>query len=275
MRILFLAVIFFFSACTKLNFGYRLAPRSMMSKLDDTFDFKSDRFKQVRSQLDVDFKSNRTQVAKAVLNHVDEILLLVSKNEASENDFKTLMNSMQSSRILLISLFKNSFATVINDLTSKEIKNLDEFSNKKFKEQDKKISEKNNYQEKQMSSFENVMDFLFDSVNKDQLAIYNQFINQHHDFYVKQLGFRKEFSKKFDTLADKKSELLIYVMNYYAGDPSVRSPEQQKQLEDFAAELHKMMLKVWNASTPKQKDKLKENMQDFQIELKEMMEDQN
>ncbi len=275
MKIFLLVLIFFVTACTKLNFGYRLAPRSMMSKLDNTFNFKSDRFKQVRSQLDVDFKKNRTQVAKIVLNHVDEILLLSSKNEVSENDFKALLNSMQSSRVQLINLFKNSFETVLNDLTVKEIESLDEFSNKKFKEQDKTISEKDRYQKKQMNSFESVMEFLFDSVNNDQETIYSQFIDQHHDFFIKQLNYRKDFNKKFDALADKKPELLIYVMNYYAGESSVRTIDQQKELDEFSTELHEMMLKIWRSSTAKQKRYLKENMLELQSELTEMMKIEN
>lgn len=273
MKIFFLILIFFITACTKLNFGYRLAPRSMMSKLDDAFSFKSDRFKQVRSQLDVDFKTNRTQVAKIALSHVEEIIQLSRKNEIAENDFKVLLNSMQSSRVLMISLFKNSFETVLKDLTAKEIESLDEFSDKKLKENDEKIADKDSYLEKQVDFFEKLMDFLFDSANKEQLVIYTQFLNQQHDFFIKQLSYRKDFSKKFDALADRKSELLIYVMNYYAGESSIHSSEQQKELDFFAAELYQMMLKIWKTTSPKQKENLKENMLDLQEELREMIKD--
>ena len=132
------------------------------------------------------------------------------------------------------------------------------------------MSEKESYLEKQISSFEKVMDFLFDSANKDQLTIYDQFINEHYSFFKEQLDYRKAFIQKFESLTDSKPELLTYVMNYYAGDSSVHTNEQQKKLDDFSRDLYKMMLKVWNTSTVKQKDKLKENMLDLQSELTDM-----
>ena len=195
---------------------------------------------------------------------------MVSKNEVVESDFKALLSSIQSSRVLLVQMFKNSFETVIKDLTLREIENMDGFSNKKFKEQDKKMSEKNNYLEKQMNSFEKVMDFLFDSVNKDQLTIYEQFITEHFGFFKEQLDYRKAFIQKFESLTNSRPELLTYVMNYYAGDSSVHTIDQQKKSDDFSRDLYKMILKVWNASTAKQKEKLKENMTDLRAELTDM-----
>lgn len=272
MKMLYaLILIFFITACTKVNFGYRLAPGSMMSTLDDTFNFKSERLKQVRSQLDLDFKTNRTQVAKVILNLVDDALLLANKKKIVEDDFKLLLNSVQNTRSAVVQLFKGSFETVINDLTSKEIENLSEFTIKKTNEAAKEISEKDNYLEKQLNSFEKLMKFLFDSANKDQLNIYNQFIIDHYDLFKEQLEYRKNFIKKFDSLIATKPELLKYVMNYYAGDLSVHSVEQQKSLDNLAVHLYKMMLKVWNASTDKQKDALKENLQDLRSQLLDMI----
>lgn len=264
-------LLFLIIGCTKVELGYRLAPRSTMSKLDDFFDFKSERFKKIRSQLDEDFKNNKGQVGQLVTGHVDEILILNRKSEASTADFKVLVGSMQKTRGSLISLFKGSFTVVIADLTVDEVTSLDQFSAKKFKEQDAKLSDKEEFLEKQIDSFKKIMDFLFDSATKEQFAIYEKFATDNYDFFLAQAEFRKGFIKKFDSLSSSKPELLDYVMQYYAGDASTRTPEQLKRLNLFSTDLHEMMAKIWKSISEKQKGNLNSNMLNLKDELNKMV----
>lgn len=264
-------LLFLILGCTKVELGYRLAPRSTMSKLDDFFDFKSERFKKIRSQLDEDFKNSRSQVGQLVTGHVDEILILNRKSELSAADFKVLMESMQKTRGSLISLFKGSFTVVIADLTVEEVTSLDQFSSKKFKEQDEKLSDKVEFLEKQADSFEKVMDFLFDSATKEQIAIYEKFVTDNYDFFLAQAEFRKGFIKKFESLSSRKPDLLDYVMRYYAGDASTRTPEQLIRLNLFSVDLHEVMAKIWKSVSAKQKENLNSNMLSLKNELNKMV----
>ncbi len=272
MRCLYIIfILFFLNACTKVELGYRLAPRSTMSKLDDFFEFKSERFKKVRSQLDEDFKANRMQVGQLVDSHVDEILNLGNKPDVTAADFNALLKSMQKTRAALVNLFKGSFTLVIADLTADEVSSMDQLSTKKFKEQDKKLLDKEEFIEKQIDSFESIMDFLFDSASDEQIAIYQQFINENYNFFVAQSEFRKGFVKKFDALANNKIELLDYVMKYYAGDPSTRNQGQLQQLNLFNEKLYEVMAKIWNSASKKQKENLKDNMLNLKTELNKMV----
>lgn len=238
-----------------------------MSKLDDFFEFKSDRFKKVRSQLDEDFKANRSQVGQLVTVHVNEILVLGQKAEINSVDIKILLDSMQKTRTTLIFLFKGSFNVVIADLSVDEMTSLDQISTQKFKDQDEKLSDKEEFLKKQINSFEKGMDFLFDSATKEQIAIYEKFINDNYDFFLTQAEFRKGFIKKFESLVTTKPKLLDYVMKYYAGDSTSRTPDQLKRLNLFSAELNEVMSKIWKASTAKQKENLNSNMLDLKGEL--------
>ena len=272
MKLIALILIFFLvAACTKLELGYRLAPRSMMSKLDDSFDFSSDRFKQIKSKLDDDFKINRIQVAQLVTKHVDYILVLAEKKEVGAPDLKLLMNSVQKTRGELVNLFRPTFGLVITNLNGDEIKSLDEFSKKKFKEQDKKLSEKEDYIEKQLDTFEKVMDFLFDSSSKEQVLVYQHFVEENYDYYVQQAEQRKIFAKRFESLIGNRAQLLDYVLNYYAGDPSSRAEAHQKRVVEMSEKFNTLLERVWVTLTPKQKTKLKENMLDLKEELNSLI----
>lgn len=245
----------------------------MMSKLDDTFNFKSERFNQVRSKLDEDFKANRAQVAGLLLSHVDELSILASKTEVTRTDFKALMDSIQRTRGSLINLFKKSFEIVIQNLTAEEIQNLDKFSLKKLKEDDKKIALKDDYLEKQLDSFEKVMDFLFDSTNKSQREIYNQFLTDNYAFFEAQSESRKAFVKKFDSLTSKKEQLLTFVMKYYEGDDSIKDLTEVRNKETFSNNFNEVLFKVWTASSSKQRNYLKNSLMDLKEDLKKMVAD--
>ncbi len=260
-------LLFCLFSCTKVELGYRLAPRATMSKLDDFFEFKSDRFKKVRSQLDQDFKANRARVGQLVTTQVDEILVLNRKPEINSADIKMLLDSAQKTRATLISLFKGSFTVVIADLSANEITSLDQIVTRKLKEQDEKLSDKEQFSEKQIASFKKVIDFFFDSVTKEQITIYEKFIHDNYNFFLAQAEFRKGFIKKFNSLATKKPELLDYVMKYYAGDSSTRTPDQLKKLDQVAAELNEVIAKLWQVSTTKQKENLNLNMLNLKDEL--------
>ena len=272
MKLITISLIFLLlAACTKLEWGYRLAPRSMMSKLDDSFNFNSDRFKQIKNQLDDDFKTNRIQVAQLVMKHVDEIFVFAEKKEVAASDFKTLMNSMQTTRGQLVRLFKPTFDVVITNLNGDEITSLDKFSKKKFKELDKKLSEKEDYIEKQIDTFEKVMDFLFDSSSKEQVLIYKQFVEENYEYYLEQAEQRKIFVKKFESLISSKDQLVDFVLNYYAGDSSTRTEKHQKKTVEISEKFNSLLERIWVTLTPKQKANLKENLLNLKNELTSLM----
>ena len=238
-----------------------------MSRLDDSFDFKSDRYKQVRQQVEKDFENNRSHLAHLAATHVDEITSLSHKKETTAQDFEKLYTSLQKSRVQLIRLFLGSFRSVIHELTPEESENLKIFFAKKSMESEKKISRKSTFIEKQMGTFEKFMDFFFDGTNDNQRIIYRQFLNENYDFFIAQIAAKKSFAKRFADLFQEKENLLAFVVQYYSGTPSAKDPAIQAEYQQFIENLFVVQNKIWLASDQKQKDDLAENLLNLKKQL--------
>lgn len=54
-----LSLILALFSCSKLETGLQLAPRFATSKIDDAFDFKSEKLSQIRKQIDQDIHESK------------------------------------------------------------------------------------------------------------------------------------------------------------------------------------------------------------------------
>lgn len=260
MRFVLLLALLFISACTKFEIGYQLAPRWVSNRLDDAFDFSSARLKEIRSQLNEDFKKNHRAVAELVTKHADELLALAEKKEVLPKDCKNIVDSIYQSRKDLLILFKPSVDMVLKNLSVAESKKLNEYSEKKFKESDEKLAEKEDYIKKQLKTFDKIMDFLFDSASNEQTKMYENFVIKNFDYYVVQEESRKTFLKKFNVLLQDKNELVDFVIKYYASDISVQSDNYQKKHAVFLNSLYDFKAKIWHSCSDKQKKAFTKNL---------------
>lgn len=266
----FLLICIFWVSCTKVEIGYRLAPRAVMSKLDDAFDFNNARFKQIRAELDKDFKKNRIAVAAAALTHVEEINRLAKIKNISKMDIKIFFESLQKSRGTLLVKFKSSFVTLLDGLSADEAVSFNKFSEKKIKENEKNILKKDVFINKKMLTYKKVMNFLFDFSTKEQTAIFERFLQNNYDFFVSHEEYKKEFVKKFNSLVSNKPALTVYVLAYYSGADALRSQLQQSQLNQFEENLYAAAVQIWRLNTAKQKENLSINMNKLSKELLRM-----
>ncbi|MBC7465251.1 MAG: hypothetical protein H7256_04610 [Bdellovibrio sp.] len=245
---------FFIFGCNKIEFGYKqVAPRVVINRLDDSFDFKSDRFNQIRLQVDSDFKKNQKDVAKAVHKNLDELLVLSESKNLAATDFNKNFESLHATQKYLIDLFKPSFEEVLNSLSKEEFDHLNNFSKEKFTEAEKLISNKEDYFEKQISSFENVMDFLFDSSTDEQVRLYKKFLEDNYSFSVYQVDVRRRFMQNFEAKLPTKDQLIDYTLKYYSGDPSIRLPEHEKKQQAFLNFFFELEYQIWKSTNDKQK----------------------
>lgn len=267
LQLCFMFSIFFTFSCTKFEFGYQLAPRYISNQLDDAFDFKSKRLKEIRAQLNVDFNRNHKQVARLLIKHVDEFLALADQKVLSAADFKKTIDSIYSSRKELTVLFKPSVDVVLMTLSVEESKNLNDFSLKTFKEADEKILIQKEFLKKQVKTFHKIMGFLVDDSTDAQDEIYRQFVLKHYDYFLIQEEERKLFLKKFNVLFPNKNELVNYVLNYYGGVVSAQTADYQKKHAEFLGALYDLEFKIWRTFSDQQKRAFRKNLKELKDEV--------
>ena len=244
-----------------------MAPRLISNELDDAFDFKSQRLKDVRAQITADFKKNQQDVANLLIKTSDELILVSEKKDITKAAFLAALEKIKSGTELIGAQFKSSFEVVLNNLTSEEAEYFNTYSVKKHKEADEKISDKEKYVKSQVKNFEKTMDFFFGSATKEQLDIYKKFIIENYDYFLAQHQFQKNFLINFMVLKTKKEELLDYVLKYFRNDLSVRSEDYQKKYVAFEKSFTELEYNIWNSRTDKQQKTFKKNMAAIKEEL--------
>lgn len=268
-KIIFITFILgsFFS-CSRLDIAFDFAPRLIANNLDDSFGLSSERYKKIKEIIKQDLNKNKKELITDIINKIDEVITLSENKEMSLADIKKTTDSIRALQKKFIYAFQASFSEVLLSTSQKEYEHLKEFSEEKFKKADERLLDKEKYFEHANESFEKTMDILFDSTNKEQTALYKQFVEDNYDYFKYQIEVRKNFLNKYASLIDKKEELLTYTMKYYSGDDSVKSAEYIKKQEIFFANMAQLELDVWNKSTDKQKLQFRKNLTEIKEELR-------
>lgn len=256
--------------CSKVKLGYQMAPRVLINRIDDAFDFNSDRFNKIRLQLENDFKANRKDAVATLTKNIDDVLALSAQKTVTKADIKNLFDSFQKTQRSLVTYLTPTIEQTLKDLSTEEFQHLKKHSYEKFDEADKKILKKEDFLEKQTSSFEDTLEFFFDSATKEQLGIYRKFAEANYDYFVYQIEVRRNFMKTFEARLSDKKDLLDYTLKYYSGDPSIRSPEYQSKYLAFMDNVISLQFEIWQTTTEKQRNYFQETLRAIKKDLSEL-----
>ena len=141
-------ILLLLSSCSRLHTGYKLAPRLIANKLDDSFDFNSKRYDTVKKTIETDLAENKKNMIEEIIGFIDRVQPAVSGPEISENDSQALISNYKNVLKKITLSFKNSFGLVILNLESDEKKNILEHFKKKISEKSKLLSQKNKFSDK-------------------------------------------------------------------------------------------------------------------------------
>jgi hypothetical protein len=262
------------SSCSRLDLAFDYAPRYMANTLDDTFDFSSERYQKVKEGIKKDLDKNKVELLQEVIIKIDDVLLLVDKKDLALGDIRKLNDDVKLLQKKGIYAFKASFAELILPLSKKELEHLKEYTADKFKKADERLASKEDYAEFAQTSFKKTMKTFFDSVTKEQESLYEKFVEDNYDFFKYQVVWRKNFLSHFEDLFNKsedKSALLDYVMKYYAGDDSVKTPEYNQKQQKFYENAIKLESDLWKTTSEKQKSEFKKTLTSIKEELSGML----
>lgn len=249
----FLSCLFFFS-CSRVELIYQFAPKVAADKVDEAFDFKSERYKEVRNQIEADLKSNKVVIIRNINELIDVLSALSIKENLTLKDLQDLSLEIRRKQKSLIVLFQPSFEKVILNLNEQEVKSLSKYSAKTFEKNDEQLREHKPFVDRRIEGFVKLMDYFFDKATSEQKAIYGDFIRNNFEFYKSQSTARREFIAQFNWPIKSKEDLKNYVMQYYSGDSSVRTASYSSQLATFEKNLIQLQLDLWQTLDKKQKD---------------------
>jgi len=164
-----LICLFFFS-CSRVELLYQFAPKVAADKVDEAFDFKSERYKEVRHQIEADLKTNKVIIIRNINDLIDTLSEMSIKEDLSLKDFQNLSVDIRQKQKILVALFKPSFEKTILNLSEDEVKNLSKYSAKTLEKSDEQLREHKPFVDKRLEGFEKLMDYFFDKAT-EMLAV--------------------------------------------------------------------------------------------------------
>ena len=249
----FLSCLFFFS-CSRVELIYQFAPKVAADKVDEAFDFKSERYKEVRHQIEADFKINKVLIIRNINELIDVLSVLSIKENLTLKDLQDFSADVRRKQKTLIVLFQLSFEKVILNINEQEVKNLSKYTVESFEKIDEQLREHKPFIDKRVEGFVKLMDYFFNNATSEQKALYGDFVRKNFEYYKSQSTARREFVAQFNWPIQNKETLKNYVMQYYSGDSSVRSTSYAARLAIFEKNLIQLQYDLWKTLDKKQKD---------------------
>lgn len=266
-----LIFLFFLSACSRLDLALSYAPRYITNEVDDAFDLNSERYGKIKSVVTKDIDKNKNAVFNEIIVKIEYLLLLTDKKDLSATEIRYLYDSSKKLQQKIIYMFKLSFTEVLADASGAELQHLHDYANDKFKNSDEKFNNRKKFNKHYIKNYERYMDMLFGSSNKAQDLLYRQFLNENYEYLKYQNEARKLFLKKFETLHEKKSEMLELSMQYYSGNRDSISEDYMTKQEAFNVSIVNLINNIWNESSARQKLNFKNTLMELKENIRSLM----
>ncbi|MBC7742702.1 MAG: hypothetical protein H7061_10920 [Bdellovibrionaceae bacterium] len=268
MRILFVLLSFWFCfSCTKLETGLQLAPRVVTYKVDEAFDFKSEKLDKLRKQIEMDVNANKKELALKLISHIDAILELSKKEKVAAADVQKNIEALKLTQAQTVQNFKASFDVALADLQTKEIEHFKIFNDKKSKRDFEKTEDKKYFLKDRKQTILKTLGYFFDRITDEQENLCEQMVDKHYDYFIERLKIRKTFADSFHLKLTSKQPAVDFVIKYYGGDQKEFGAGPIKAyLEDY----YRFQADFWNMTSEKEKQNFRKNMNSYKDELKKI-----
>ncbi len=270
MKILISLFLLLLAGCSRIDTAYDFAPRVSANYLDDYLDFSSERFGQVKTALEGDFKKNKILLKEEVIKKIDGLLVLSEKKELTEAQIASEFDGFRKLQLSLVEAFRPSISEVVMNLKPDEIENFKKEYAKNKKKFNERFKEPEKFKERMMTSFKKNMETFFDDVTDEQKKIYSDFVNENYSFYQEQSDFRFSTMENLMNSTDKKSELLEKLLKFYGGDDSLKPEEFKLKQTNYFKKMNQAAQKLWISLTEEQRAEFKKTLTEIKSDISEL-----
>ncbi len=264
--ILSLGFLFLFS-CSKIETGLKLAPRIVTSKIDDAFDFKSDKKAAIRSQIEKDIGLGKRPLAIALIEHIDALLALSKKDEVTSREIDLFIETLRKTQLQTIQLFKTSFETVLSDMQDEEVVYFKKHSDRKLKNDLEETTDRKDFLNARKNSIIKTYSFFFKNISDKQKKLTEDFVNRNYAYFVERIKIRKQFSDNFHLKLVAKEPTASFVMSYFGGGAKEFN---QVSVKNYFEDFYKFQADFWNMTTQVEREGFRKTLNGYKDELKKI-----
>ena len=258
----------FLSSCTKIQTGLNFAPRIATSKIDDAFDFKSEKLTKIKAQIDTDIQNSKKKLAEKLIGHIDQLEKYSAQTEISKTQMIRFFDDWADTQTAMLESFTTSADVTLKDLTPKEIENFKTYSEKKYAEELDLAKDKKAFIKKKREVFIKNYERFFNNLTKEQDQLLSDFIEKHSDYFVQRIVSRQKFSEEFYMKIKTQDFVLDTILSHYSGKrlDKITDVPLKKYLNQF----FDFQVAFWKTTTEKQKTYFRNNLAGYRDELKKI-----
>ena len=266
-----LIIFLFLTSCSRMDVAVSLAPRFIANEVDEALDLESDRYKKIKASIAADIGRNKDPLFEEIIIRIDQLLLLTEKKELTTEDLRLLFVDFKELQKRTVYAFKTSFSEVILPITRSEVKALNTYLKKKSEKQSEIFSDKNKYLRHFFKGFDHYVEIFFDSGSREQEALFREFLDANLDYFKMRSQSRFTGNRQFETLFERKADLLDYNLKFYAGDAATKSEEFIKRQDSYNESMLAFAGRFWGLTSLGQKNYFRKYLTNLKEELKKLI----
>ncbi len=251
MRLSIAFSILFLCACSKIETGLNFAPRIATSKIDDAFDFKSEKLTRIKKQIDTDIQASKKTLANKLISHIETLEKLSQESDLKKEQLISFFNDWSETQTTLLESFRSSANVTLKDLTPAELENFKSYSEKKYAEELTLAKDKKAFLKKKKKSFVKNYELFFNSLTGEQEALLDTFLDNHFDYFKQRILSHQKISEETYLKIKSQDLVLDFFLAQYGGKKyeSLIDAQLKKYLDDF----FNFQIAFWKLTTDKQK----------------------
>ncbi len=263
-----LALFLFLSSCSKVETGLTFAPRLATSRIDDAFDFNTDKLTLIRKQIDSDLESSKIELALKIISHIETLEKYSANPVITKAQVVAFFDEVTETQTLFLKSFTSSAELVFKDISEYEIKSFKEYSDKKFEEELALAKDISAFKEKKLKLFIKNHELFLGEINPEQESIISVFIDRNKEYFAKKIIDRQKFSEQFYLKIKSKQPVLDFFLNRFSGKKITEIKDTS--MKEYFSELFDLEIEIWKRSNEKQKSFLKKTLADYKQEFKKI-----
>jgi len=257
--------LFLCFSCSKIETGLNFAPRLATSRIDDAFDFDSEKLTTIRKQIDSDLKDSKRKLAVKIIAHIETLEKQAENPDLKQEQIIKFFDEVAETQTALLKSFKTSAELVFKDISEHEIKSFKEHSDKKYEEELELAKDKSDFKNKKRKLFIKNYELFLGQVTPEQEKMIDAFIDKNLSYFTQRILARQKFSEEFYLKVKSKDPVMDFFLAQYEGKKF--SEINDPAIKEYLSQLFQLQILIWKTTSEKQKIYLRKTLAGYKDEL--------
>jgi hypothetical protein len=254
--------------CSKVETGLTFAPRIATSRIDDAFDFNSDKLTTIRKQIDSDIHASKKNLAIKIASHIESVEKQSQNPNLTKAQVIAFFDEISETQTALLKSFAASAELVFKDISDHEIKSFKEYSDKKYEEELELAKDASAFKKKKLKLFVRNYEIFLGDISLEQENIISAFIDKNKDYFAQRILARQKFSEEFYLKVKAKDPVLDFFLTHYSGKKFAEIPDPA--MKEYFSQLFDLQTEIWKKASDKQKAHLRKTLANYKEEFKKI-----